>query len=180
MKAIYGRLAAVVVLLFGLAQAASAATVSVEVPDVTGAAGASVDVGLFVDGLRVEIGPSLSAGFDLQAELLFDPSLTLSGIAASSSPPASEAFVLISNATSSSSPSTVSFNSIYTGNEGDTVDFLNAEMLLLTFDIGATGGSFPIAVSSFDYAGATVVPLPAAAWLLGGGLFALSFYRRRR
>lgn len=183
MKAIYGRLAATVVLVFGLGQAASAASVTVEVQDVTGAVGESVDVSLFVDGLTVEVGPTGSAFFDLEAVLSFDSNLTLSGVAPASSPAVSAAGVFWGNGPfpdTGLSPSTVSFNSIYNGASGDTFDFLNAEMLVLTFDVGAAGGTFPVEVSSFSYDGATVVPLPAAVWLLGGGLFALSFYRRRR
>lgn len=181
MKAIYSRLAAVVLLVFGVGQAASAVSVTVE--DVVGTAGESVVVGLFVDGLTVELGPSGSGFFDLEAALSFDFNLSLTAVAPAASPAVTAAgffWDLGPFPSTGLSPSTVGFNSIYNGASGDTFDFLNAEMLLLTFDVGAAGGTFPVAVSSFSYDGATVVPLPAAAWLLGGGLFALSFYRRRR
>lgn len=176
MKAIYGRLAAAVLLVFGLAQTAVAVSVTVE--DVVGNAGDQVVVSLFVDGLTVEIGSSGSTGFDLEAVLTFDPNLSLTAVSAAASPQVSAAFGLWP--IGPLPLNTVGFNSIYDGASGDTFDFLNAEMLLLTFDVGASGGNFPVEVSSFSYVGATVVPLPAAAWLLGGGLLALSVYRRRR
>lgn len=144
---------------------------AVSVEDVSGNPLESVTVGLFVDGLRLDSVPGF---FDFQAVLTFDPNLTLTGVAAGPDVTLGpmDFFWPIQTA-----PDTIGFNAAYMSDPGP---FMNAELLRLTFLIGAGAGAGPFSVAAAQsYLGASVVPLPPAIVLCTGALAMLSMFRRR-
>jgi hypothetical protein len=162
------RAGAVALLWFALIQNPLAA---VSVADVSGNPLDEVTVGLFIDGLRLDSVPGF---FDFEAVLAFDPNLTLMRVEAGPDAPSGpgDIFWVLHTAAD-----TVGFNAGYMSDPGP---FVNAEVLRLTFKVGAASGAGPFAIAATqNYVGASVVPLPPALVLCTGALAALSMFRRR-
>tara|TARA_R110002096_G_scaffold61709_12_gene153329 strand:- start:5770 stop:6282 length:513 start_codon:yes stop_codon:yes gene_type:complete len=143
---------------------------AVYVEDVTGNPLDEVTVGLFIDGLRLD---SVPGPFDLNATFTFDSNLTLISVAAG--PHAGLASIYWPPFFTA--PNAIGFNSIFMTDPGP---FMNAEILRLTFEIGAGAGPGPFSIAvTENYTGASIVPLPPALVLCTGALAALSMFRRR-
>ncbi len=144
---------------------------AVSVEDVSGNPLDSVTVGLFVDGLRLDTVPGF---FDFEAVLTFDSNLTLTGVTAGPDVTLGSGDVVWAF---QSAPNVAAFNGAYMNDPGP---FMNAELLSLTFMIGAAAGPGPFSIGATqNYLGASIVPLPPALLLCTGALAALSMFRRR-
>jgi len=188
MKAIYGRLAAVVLLVFGLGQAASAVSVSFLNPDSPGdplvVSGSGFGEALIViDDFQI---PTLDDGLLLQ--LNFDGTESAGPITelTSISPESNDWVDLAGTRWFDIVGDSVFIQLLsYSSDPGP---FSNAPLGVVSFKFAVSEPSFLTFETELDIAPTifsaapqvTAVPLPAAAWLLGSGLFALSFYRRRR
>lgn len=162
------RAGTIALLWFALVQNPLAA---VSVEDVSGDPLDEVTVGLFIDGLRIDSVPGF---FDFEAALSFDANLTLISVAAGADVTLASGDIFWPLHTG---PALVGFNAAYMNDPGP---FVNAEMLRLTFEIGAAAGPGPFAIAATQsYLGASIVPLPPALLLCTGALAALSMFRRR-
>lgn len=144
---------------------------AVSVEDVLGDPLDSVTVGLFVDGLRLDSVPGF---FDFEVVLTFDSNLTLTGVTAGPGATLAPGDVIWAY---QAAPNVAAFNGAYANDPGP---FMNAELLSLTFTIGAAAGPGPFSIGATqNYLGASIVPLPPALLLCTGALAALSMFRRR-